>query len=431
MTLAIDNMKGGAKEIGKVRKFLERGIHWHFKKLHIPASWLVFNKRAEKNEKVCEFVESIIHWCSKKLHIPAFLLGWTKGIASLHESLKERIVSLNDCYQLAWQLDMPFKETMITLRFLHHYFGVLMYFPDLPKLKDTIICDTQIIYNSSVTNLIIDTFKLGSVSKWASERFRETGQFSLQDIRRAITSGDYIPFNQLVKLLEHLNIIAPIVHDDSQTTPIQSSKVTYFMPCVLKNASSEELYIHSSLHLYLLASLMVHYFVPIGIFPAIIANLVSHNPLKLIEHDIKKNRVQFRYGRDRDTVTLIYRTKYFEIHIKREHTIVTPTHEVCCAVREIIESTLKAVSSHMNYAFSLYYQLSFECPAHPGEDHLCVVDSTEIIPHKMNCLKNGKNPQPVDMQSQHLVWFGKVSNLVPKIFTTNFSYMLTFLIHLT
>ena len=394
MILAIDNMKGGTKEIEKVRKFLERGIHRHFRKLRIPASWLVFS--------IC-------------------LRGRT-----------ERIASLNDCHQLARQLHMPSKETKIALWFLHHYAGVLMYFPDLPELEDTIICDTQIIYDS-VTNLIINTFKFGSVSKWASERFRETGQFSLEDIRGATSkvSGDYIPLNQLVKLLEHLNIIAPIFQDNShpsQTKAIQSSKVTYFMPCVLQNASCEELTIYSNCNPNLPASLMIRYkcgFVPLGIFPAIIAHLVGHSPLKLIEHDIKKNCIQFRYGTDHDMVTLIYRTKYIEIHIEREHTIETPTHEVCRAVREIIESTLKAVSSRMNYAFSLRYQLSFECPTHPGEDHLCVVDSTEIIPHKMNCLKNGKNPQLVDMLDQHLVWFGKVSDFVCSVMNTltNCSYI--------
>ena len=379
MIIAIDNMKGGAKEIEKVRKFLERGIHRHFKKLPIPASWLVFSL------------------CLR--------------------SKTERTASLDDCHLLARKLDMPSNETKIALWFLHHYFGVLMYFPDLPELENTVICDTQIIYDS-VTSLIIDTFKFGSVSKWASERFRETGQFSLEDIRGATSkvSGDYIPLNQLVKLLEHLNIIARIVQDNShpsQTTPIHSSKVTYFMPCVLQNASNEELTIYSSHNPYHPAYLMIRYkcgFVPLGIFPAIIAHLVGHSPLKLIKHGIKKNRVQFQYGTDYDKVTLIYRTKYCEIHIEREHTIVTPTHEVCLAVREIIESTLEAVSSRMNYAFSLCYKLSFECPLHPGEDHLCVVDSTESIPHKMNCLKNRKNPQPVEMQSQHLVWFGKVSD---------------------
>ena len=378
MILAIDNMNGGAEEIEKVRKFLERGIHQHFKKLRIPASWLVFS--------LCLRART------------------------------ERIASLNDCYQLAQQLNMPSKETKIALWFLHHYAGVLMYFPDLPELENTVICDTQIIYDS-VKNLIINTFKFGSVGMCASERFRETGQFSLEEIRGATSnvSGDYIPLIQLVKLLEHLNIIA-IVKDDShpsQTKPIQSSKVIYFMPCVLQNATSEELDIYSSCNPCLPASIMIRYkcgFVPLGIFPAVIANLVGYSPLTLIEYNIKKNRVQFHYGTtDYDEVTLIYRTKYFEIHIRRERNVVTPTHEVCRAVREILESTLKAVSSRMNYAFSLCYQLSFECPSHPGEDHLCVVDNTEGIPHKMKCLKNGKNPQPVDMQSQHLVWFGKVS----------------------
>ena len=388
MVLAINNKNGGAEEIEKVRKFLEKGIHRHFKKLRIPASWLVF---------------SLCLRCKT-----------------------ERVASLDDCHQLAQQLDMPSKEIKIALWFLHHYAGVLMYFPNLPELEDTVICDTQIIYDS-VTNLIINTFKFGSVSKWASEWFRKTGQFSLEDIRGATSkvSGDYIPLNQLVKLLEHLNIIAPIVQDNShpsQTKPIQSSKVTYFMPCVLQNASCKELNTYSS-HPCLPASLMIRYkcgFVPLGIFPAIISHLVGHSPLKLIVKGIKRNCVQFQYGRDRDKVTLIYRTKYFEIHIERDRNIVTPTHEVCGVVREIIESTLKKVSLCMNYAFSIRYQLSFECPSHPGEDHLCVVDNTETIPHKMDCLKNLENLQPVDMQRQHLVWFGKVSDFAYSVIKTTF-----------
>ena len=138
-----------------------------------------------------------------------------------------------------------------------------------------------------------------------------------------------------------------------------------------------------------------------------IANLAGNKGLQLIVEGIKKNRVQFQMlGGDYDTVTLISHPKYYAVHITREFT-ETPTHEVCSAVRGMVEFTLKTVTSHMNYSFCAEYQLSFECPTHPGRDHLCTVAREDTSPHVMLCQRNGSHR--IKMQSQHLVWFGKVS----------------------
>ena len=376
MILPIDNMTGGADEIREIRTFLESGLKKHFKKLRIPAAWLMLSLCLRKRDK--------------------------------------RIASLQSCIQLAERLGMTAADTKTALWFLHYHAGVLMYFPNLPELSDMVICNIQIVFDS-VTNLIINAFKFGRMGVASSERFKKTGQFSLEDIRSSIVSGDYIPLEQLVKLLEHLNIIAPIVQSDP--SPSQSSKV-YLMPCVLESMSSKELgdSRKNDSNQLLPASLLIRYkcgFVPLGVFPATIANLVgqSSHKLKLIEEGIKKNRVQFRLGADRDTITLISQPKYYEVSIKRETFTKTPTHEVCHAIREIIQHTLETVTSCMNYTFTVNYQLSFECPSHPGRDHLCVVDSEESCPYKMDCLRNPENCKPVEMQSQHLVWFGKVSKL--------------------
>ena len=374
LILAIDNKNGGAEEVDTLRKFFEEHMQKHYKKIKIPAAWLVLSLYLRKQDK---------------------------GTVSLH-----------DCLVWAQKLNISAEETKVALWFLHHRAGTLMYFPNLPELQDTIITDVQIVYDS-MSNLIVNTFRFGKVEKAASERFRETGQFSLKDIRGATAdiSGDYIPLLQLVKLLEHLNIIAII--KPSKDSHSKSSKVVYFMPCVLQNSPNQEFLIfqEDDSNSVLPASLMIRYecgFVPLGLFPATIANLVGNNLLKLIIEGIKKNRVQFRYGVDRDIITLISRPHFYEVHITREATAKTETHEVCGAVREIIESSLKTVTSRMNYAFTVSYQLAFECPSHPGRDHLCVVNSRETSPHMMDCLHNLKNPQPVEMQSQHLVWFGKV-----------------------
>ena len=379
MVLPIDNMHGGKDEIGKVRKFLEEGMKKHFKKLSIPAAWLVLSLCLRKRE--------------------------------------ERTASLESVLQLAGELGMSERETKSALWFLHHHAGVLMYFPNLAELKDTVICDTQVVYDSA-TNLIVDTFRFVKVGKAASERFRKTGQFSLEDIGKATASvsGDYIPLLKLVKLLEHLNIIAPITPTEStssRASSTQSSKVAYFMPCVLQNAVREELdkWWETTSSPLSPAPLFIRYecgFSLIGIFPAMIANLVGNEALQLIVDDIKKNRVQFQMsGGDYDRITLISHPKYYAVHITRKSFARTPTHEVCSAVRGIVESTLKTVSSRMNYSFCAEYQLSFECPSHPGRDHLCTVSKDDRSPHVMLCLSKS---EPVEMQSQHLAWFWKVSN---------------------
>ena len=382
MVLPIDNMHGGKDEIGKVRQFLEEGMKKHFKKLSIPAAWLVLSLCLRKRE--------------------------------------ERTASLGSVLQLAGELGMSERETKSALWFLHHHAGVLMYFPNLAELKDTVICDTQVVYDSA-TNLIVDTFRFVKVGKAASERFRKTGQFSLEDIGKATASvsGDYIPLVKLVKLLEHLNIIAPITPTESTSScssSTQSPKVAYFMPCVLQNALREELdkWWETTSSPLSPAPLFIQYkcgFSLIGIFPAMIANLVGNEALQLIVRGIKKNRVQFTMlSGDYDTFTLISQPKYYAVHITRKSFAKTPTHEVCSAVRGIVESTLKTVSSRMNYSFCAEYQLSFECPSHPGRDHLCTVRRGEASPYVMLCQKESDYPEPIEMHSQHLAWFGKVSN---------------------
>ena len=349
MVLPIDNMHGGEDEIKKVRQFLEEGMKKHFKKLSIPASWLVLSLCLRKRE--------------------------------------ERTASLQNVLQLAGELGMPEREAKLALWFLHHYAGVLMYFPNLKELKDTVICDTQVVYDSA-TNLIVNTFKFDSViSVAASERFRETGQFSLKDIRGATASvsGDYIPLLKLVKLLEHLNIIAPVT--SSQVSSTQISEVSYFMPCILQNATHEELnkWWESNSSPHSPAPLFIRYdcgFSLIGVFPAMIASIAGNESLQLVVDGIKKNRVQFcMMGGDYDKFTLISHPKYYAVHITREPDVETPTHEVCSMVRRMVESTLKVVISKMNYSFCAEYHFSFECPSHPGRDHLCTVEKgKESIP---------------------------------------------------
>lgn len=393
LILPVDNMEGGRDEIDTIRQFLEDLIERYFQEFPIPAAWLMFSL------------------CLRKLG--------------------KRVVHLDECVLIASKLHMGRAELMEALWFLHHSVGIIMHFPEIPELHDLVICDIQVIFDS-VTRLIVNTYTFGNVHKAAEERFKETGQFSLKDVRRAVTSSsEYIPLEKLVKLLRHINVIACIQTDTSESkkdTSKSKEEHRFFMPAILKCATVSEINatIASSPTASddTPASLMISYrcgYVPIGVFCAAIANLVGRGAKleprwRLLEKVVHKNKVSFQVGKDYDRVTLISHASYYQVIISRPCLMIrpipvepkVPTAVLCAQVCTSIKSTLELVTSRMNYPFQMGYNLAFECPIHPGEGHLCIIDEDDSDPRVMQCLKNPKDPELVALQFQHLLWFGKV-----------------------
>ncbi len=135
---------------------------------------------------------------------------------------------------------------------------------------------------------------------------------------------------------------------------------------------------------------------------------------------MKRNYIQFPYGKDDDTVSLVYKPQFIEIQIFRQHEVCqNKLHQVCTSVRNLVKDTLNSVTSHMLQSlFTLAsskkqfqdnfidYQFAFECYEHPESKHFCVVKKNEEDPVNMNCTKCYKS---VPMQPRHLIWYGKVS----------------------
>ena len=371
LMLSVDNMNGSEDEMDGIRGVLERVIEKCFERVTIPASWLLFS----------------LYMRSKKV----------------------RTMSLKECEKLAKKAGISRSELQEALWFLHHRVGVLLYYPEVKALKGTVICDIQVVFDSA-SNLIRNTFTFDKVGKSLSKKFREKAQFSLQDVVKA-TSGhtdSLIPLENLVKLLEYLGILTAIPHTPSADV---RGEPTYFMPCVLKSARASELSIPSCSDSDP-APLILRYdcgYVPVGVFPSMITNLVSQQRegWEMIEHGLYKNKVQFRVGEDLDTITLISHPRYFEIVVSRSSSFRTPTESLCSHIRSTIESTLNTVTSHMNYHFSMGYKLGFECPTHPGKDHFCI--QSKISTRNFECLQHSKEKLPVCLADHPnlKVWFSQ------------------------
>jgi len=244
LIIPIDNVHGGQSEVDYLRKLIQEALRRHFKKLRIPVSWFAFSL------------------CLR--------------------SKKKRVTTLKSCLELGQSLGMKDYETRVALLFLHHHAGILMHFPDIPQLHDLVITDPQLMYDS-VTSLILNAFKFGHMNTAAAEKFKNTGQFTIEDLEMvtAEVSGDYLSAKQLVLILEHLNIVAVI-----QGACSYDEEVTYLMPSVLQSAPREVLEAISPSYPSQpkLAPLMIQFkcgFVPIGVFSALMANLMSKKSFKV------------------------------------------------------------------------------------------------------------------------------------------------------
>ena len=373
LVISMDNMGGGVEEVSKIRTLLEGSMEKRFKKLRIPAVWLLFS--------LCLRMRDV------------------------------RTASMECCLELSSILNMSPYETKIALWFLHHHAGVMMYFPNVPGLEDLVIIDIQVVYDS-VTNIILRAMSFDNVGQATAEKFRRTGQFILKDLieSNAIVTDDMIPHHKLVALLVFLHIIAQIFSSDVSSN---EEEAVYIMPCVLENTSSEELdlYHNEACKAFFAAPLMVRYtcgFTPIGIFPSMIACLVSNKLFFFIKEGVKKNMVQFHFGSKGSLVSFISRPRYFEVVISCMLPFQSFLHKECMALRVEVENTLEEASSRMNYSCYKDYQFSFQCPSHVGGDHLCVINREDSLPEVMWCITNRDNPQPVLLQSQHQVWYGQV-----------------------
>ena len=434
LMFAVDNMTGDEGEMTKVRQRLEDVIKQEFDNFSIPASWLMFSIFLRKMGK--------------------------------------RTLSLLQCHEIGDRLEV--KNTDEALWFLHHCIGTLMHFPDVEELKNIVICDLQVVFDS-VTDLILNSFKFKRVNKTACDKFKETGQFCFKDIQKIAknSKSDSLPLPKLVKLLEYLNIIAPIKPEGPscsgfsttislplsprislQSDAYQEEKLLYFMPAVLKEAKEEEL--HMELKPTPLVPLMTHFkcgFVPVGVFCAMIASLVGQKdtlgwilqePCKHQSGPIlRKNKATFRVNGTYD-VTLISKPKWYEMHIACISTADrVALVEICSHVVETVCDTLDQVISKMKYKQCLIsspsdqtlYELGFKCPKHPNDNHLVInrpMSGVQALSHSakflwlnylqkksiMICpLEGGKAIDfteaslPRSFAQQSLAWFGKVSQL--------------------
>ena len=394
MFITIDNMFGtDESEMSYVRKEIEGIIKDYFPAIPIPVSWLMFR--------------IILHLLNKP------------------------VVSLSQCEEIAKQLSMP-SRVQEALWFFHHDIGSLMYYADIPSMKDTVICDPQVVFDS-ISKLIIDKFKCSNRALKPREvkDFHEIGQFCLSHIssKTECQEESHLKLNQLMDLLKNHNILVEVEeHEEvSQPEPNESNQCEpkFIMPAVMKYASENELKLPLTSSENQVSPVVIHFdgeFVPFGVFCAGTALLIAHQDSmspkwQLCKKEVRKNKVKFIID-GAFFATLISRPQYIMFHVERhpKAECKSTLEEICTIVRQTVVETLETVISQMKYrpyecllatSTQQPFQLAFPCCLEDSHsDHLMII-AKDVNGRCATCLESSII---LKLEDQHLIWF-KVSIL--------------------
>ena len=324
------------------------------------------------------------------------------------------IATMEECIQIGKALEMDEEEVKFTIWYLHQCVGALLYYPGIEDkesyFKNRVICSPNVVFNS-ISLLIVESLLSLHSCDWTSQftaaeikKWQELGQFSIATIKRCcsksnkakVREGELIPVDKLVKLLEHVSLLAPIVGKGPQ--PV------YFMPAILECASKEELSNAPAIDSNTPSPIKITFesgYVPIGVFCAMISKLVSEGQKGILglkwnlrESRVMRNLVSFEVGSAKHHITLVAHADCYEIRlIRREDCNM---HDLCSYVLTTVLYVMSGISKKNEPIIALDCQ----CLKHQQVEDICLCKLEDLF----RC-EHGR----VDSLPPHQeCWFAKV-----------------------
>ena len=365
MVLAVNNLSEDDSDVQLVRATVERlGSQGDFS-IKSPVSWLIFSLTIRQH--------------------------------------MDRVLSYEQCFEVARQCGIATREELNeTLRFLHTKVGLIRYFQGegLEDLQRIVIIDPQVLFDM-MTDLVVETFTFDKVDPVIREYFKKMGIFPFSTFERISGSSEQLLTPaRLVKLLEHLHIIAPLEEEED-------GERRYFMPCVLAHTKlaipavalpgSEQSSRPSAEQCLLVVGFRCGY-CPKGLFAALVVYLLANTKSCfqwVLQRDrIFRDQISFSVG-PYDTVTITVWPKFLEISCTSASSVLTrnrrfPPATACGEVRRYIERGIHDVTSALHYTRDAAHYLAFHCPGNhrgpdPRELHPAEINFHGGVPCTLRC----------------------------------------------
>ncbi len=365
----LDNMNGDIEEIEKLQALILSKIK-KFSRKTLPVSWGLFH----------------------------LLLKY------IYE--EKKICSLDQAKEIAVQLKIPEDDVPKVLVYIDHNFGTILYYSDVPCLRDTVICDPSVIFEP-IAKLVAESFGANPDTPKSAELIRKSGNVPLSVVEKICReSNTVIPISSIIEILKCRGIV--IEKEEKNDGNV------LFMPCLLLPDSTVEDY-EININDFNPAPLIFTFssgFVPASLFHTLVIKL-SNCPEWLLHTRRFKNKMEFLFfNKNPSLIEIISHISFLEVRIVENH-----SHQKCFDVRNEISTEIQKILSSHSHMKKVSFSIAFYCPNDINikdkvsiHDHVQKHHPAECLssdnPCRMVCsFENCPRPKTHPLHSCHRIWF--------------------------
>ena len=203
---------------------------------------------------------------------------------------------LEDCKEVAKSCGISGDDLFEALKYLHDRFGTVLYYRDLPKLKERVIVNVKLIMELPA-KIIGTVFGTKNTDPKETEHIQMTGEvpkYLINMTHKSSKLDNGIPTDEILELLEHRHILYTYTNSETK-------EVIHFMPCLLKpdpsvnKESSNHEFLSNLTYSPLLLIPLSCDFVPLGLFQALVVKCSKTWYLDESKQYRHRNRIRFYF----------------------------------------------------------------------------------------------------------------------------------------
>ena len=310
------------------------------------------------------------------------------------------VVGYETCFELAQGCGIKDeREFEAALQFLHRKTGILHYYKEPSELSHIVVCDPQHLF-SRVNRLVVETFIPQKTAFGKSIEGFKKGLFKREhyyELTKEYSSSELTP-SMLLKLLEHLNVVAPLDRDGE----------SYFMPSTIPNFELTAIGLPQPATIPPLLITFKSGYCPKELFGSLVACIAKNSSLNLDKSNIHRDQICF----DMNQCSLLLRVTptciCFEIN---PGNTVEPLSVLCNGFREMIFESIDQACRALRYSLTAHtdYFLSFEgwCDECTKLQPLQAVLNVDHL--KVSLFQCNQSQKAVKPSLQWYIWLPEVS----------------------
>ena len=317
-------------------------------------------------------------------------------------------ISFKDCCTIAQQINLiSSAEEIRSALIYHHLLGVLLYYPDVPGLRDYIIVDHQWLFDR-ISSIVYFTFKHSS-NKRAKNNLKYNGILT-KELIQELHRQEELKEEYFIALLVKMKIIAPIKREGS-------TESDYFIPYILptytiQSQSGDILLQYGFMQGEPLLIQFVSNLLPRGFFCCLVVQMLQQLPdswghlytQKDIYHTYS-NLITFRF-QDGYSLSLLDKLSYLEVQIRHQEIDYYHQLPIHVKVKEFLASAMEVVCEKLIF-LSGRLRYGFHCKCGEYRDEHIAVPTLASPPFHYASCKRGSTT-PTKLKNGHTVWLTDV-----------------------